>query len=238
MKKAVKKIDVTYSGNWMDAMDCVGLGCYRINRLGFKSVILLQGLQVYYFMSGSYYSPWKLRQFQQIFHAGGVFAYPTESVYGLGCDPWNLEAVLDLLEIKHRDPTKGMILVASSADQLTPFVSLESSLDWERLVETRDRPTTWLVPASRETPWWIIGEHQTVAVRITGFSPVVQLCNSVNSALVSTSANLSGHPALKSAVSVRQSVGNQLDMLLIGKTGGVSAPSEIREFYSNKVVRS
>ncbi len=188
-------------------------------------------------MSGSRYSPWRLRQFRQIFYAGGVFAYPTESVYGLGCDPWNHEAVSDLLEIKSRDPANGLILIASSVEQLAPFVSLHNRQDWEMVTEARDRATTWIVPSSEETPWWIKGVHQSVAVRITGFSPVVQLCSSVSSALVSTSANLSGYPALRDAVSVRRSLGKQLDMLLSGETGGAFGPSEIRELYSDRVVR-
>jgi len=189
-------------------------------------------------MSGLHYSPWKLRQFSHLFYAGGVFAYPTESVYGLGCDPWNLDAVSDLLTIKQRNPSKGLILIASCRDQLTPFVSLRKESDWKKLRSSGKRPITWIVPVSEETPWWIRGDHRGVAVRITDFDPVVQLCNSVNSALVSTSANYSGHPVCRNSVSVRQAFGNQLDTVITGDTGGVSMPSEIRDLYSDAVIRA
>ena len=189
-------------------------------------------------MTSSCYSPWKLRQFSRLFFSGGVFAYPTESVYGLGCDPWNHEAVFRLLKIKQRDPSKGVILIASSVDQLIPFVSLSGSSDRKRLSAVRKRPTTWIVPVSAETPSWIRGRHQSVAVRITGFPPVVELCNHVGSPLVSTSANLAGHPPQRSAVSVRRAIGNQLDMVVSGATGGFLLPSEIRDFHSGEVIRS
>ncbi len=189
-------------------------------------------------MFDSHYTPWKLRQFSSMFHGGGVFAYPTESVYGLGCDPWNPEAVSDLLTIKRRNPSKGLILIASSEEQLAPFVSLRRVSDWKKMRSTGNRPITWVVPVSEETPWWIKGNHTSVAVRITEFKPVVQLCNRVNSALVSTSANQGGRPACRNSVSVRQLFGNQVDMLISGGTSGVSMPSEIRDFYSNRVIRA
>lgn len=188
-------------------------------------------------MFDSYYTPWKLRQFSNMFYGGGVFSYPTESVYGLGCDPWNADAVSELLTLKRRNPSKGLILLASSENQLAPFVSLRRESDLKKIRSTGNKPVTWLVPVSEETPWWISGNHASVAVRITEFEPVVQLCNSVDSALVSTSANLGGRPACRNSVSVRQLFENQLDMLLSGPTGGVPMPSEIRDFYSNKVVR-
>lgn len=189
-------------------------------------------------MTASCYSPWKLRQFAHLFFAGGVFAYPTESVYGLGCDPWNYEAVFRLLKIKQRAPSKGVILIASGIDQLTPFISLRKSSDWKRLAMVRRSPTTWIVPVSEATPWWIRGGHQSVAVRITDFPPVVELCNHVGSPLVSTSANLAGHPPQRSAVSVRRSLGKQLDAVISGETGGFLLPSEIRDFYSGQVIRA
>ncbi len=189
-------------------------------------------------MTSSCYSPWRLRQFSRLFFSGGVFAYPTESVYGLGCDPWNREAALRLLEIKQRDPSKGVILIASSIEQLAPFLSLPKSSDLRRLGAIRKRPITWIVPVSAQTPWWIRGEHQSVAVRITEFPPVVELCNHVGSPLVSTSANLAGHPSLRSAVSVRRSLGKQLDMVVSGATGGFLSPSEIRDFRSGAVIRA
>ncbi len=184
------------------------------------------------------YSPWKMRQFRRLFERGGVFAYPTESVYGLGCDPMNREAVERVLAIKRRDPAKGMILIASDLQQLEPWIALRNAADRRKLVAPLQRPTTWLVPAAEGVPWWIRGDHSRIAVRLTTFPAAVQLCNAVGSALVSTSANLAGHPSQKSAVSVLKFIGNQLDIVISGETGGVAQPSEIRDFYSGEVIRA
>ncbi len=189
-------------------------------------------------MSRGPYSNWKLRQFSRLFEEGGVFAYPTESVYGVGCDPLNGEAVERLLGIKQRSWTKGVILIASSVEQLEPWVVLRSAKDRKRLATPQPRPTTWLVAAADGAPRWITGLHQKVAVRITTFPAVVQLCESVDSPLVSTSANLAGHPAARDALMVRNHLGNQLDRVLSGETGGVAKPSEIRDFDSQQVVRA
>lgn len=192
------------------------------------------------FRSGAAVYPccdWKMRQFRRLFVRGGVFAYPTESVYGLGCDPLNREAVERVLEIKRRDPAKGMILIASNLEQLEPWIEPLQGAERRRLATPQARPTTWLVPASEGAAEWIRGSHSRIAVRITTFPPVRQLCNAVGSALVSTSANLAGHRAQKSAILVRKTVGNQLDAIISGETGGVAQPSEIRDFYSGEVVR-
>ncbi len=184
------------------------------------------------------YSGWRLRQFSRLFGQGGVFAYPTESVYGLGCDPLCQKAVERVLEIKQRNPAKGVILVASSLQQLQPWIMLRCPEDGAALQVPQLRPTTWLVPAADRVPWWIRGEHETIAVRITRFAPVVQLCEMVHSALVSTSANVAGHRPGRNALSVRKSMVNQVDMILAGDTAGVAQPSEIRDFYSGRVIRS
>lgn len=179
-----------------------------------------------------------MRQFARLFQRGGVFAYPTESVYGLGCDPSDREAVERLLQIKQRAPEKGLILIASAPQQLEPWVNLKQRRDWKKLTAEVPRPTTWLVPAAAEAPWWITGLHQRIAVRMTRFPPAVQLCDVAGSALVSTSANQAGRAALRSQTAVEKILGNQLDTILGGATGGVSQPSEIRDLYSGEVVRA
>lgn len=184
------------------------------------------------------YSAWKMRQFVRLFESGGVFAYPTESVYGLGCDPMNYEAVERILALKRRDPAKGMILIASDLQQLEPWIALRRRADKKKLAAPQKRPTTWLVPAAEDAPWWIRGHHSRIAVRLTRFSPVVQLCESVASALVSTSANFAGHPPQKKVMPVVKSMGNQLDAVVYGETGSVAQPSEIRDFYSGEVIRA
>ncbi|HIJ22848.1 MAG: tRNA threonylcarbamoyladenosine biosynthesis protein RimN [Gammaproteobacteria bacterium] len=184
------------------------------------------------------YTPWKMRQFTSLFRAGAVFAYPTESIFGLGCDPWNLAAVERVWSIKQRAPEKGLILVASNPQQLRPWIALRHAADWQRLSASSRRPTTWLVPAAAGAPWWIKGAHPKIAVRLTTFSPMVQLCETVSSAIVSTSANFAGFSPLRNTVSVYKVMSNQLDMIISGETGSETIPSEIRDFYSGEVLRS
>jgi L-threonylcarbamoyladenylate synthase len=188
-------------------------------------------------MSNSPYSAWQMRQFSRQFRAGAVFGYPTESVFGLGCDPLNQTAVERIRKIKQRAAGKGLILLASELGQLLPWIALEQPSDRERLSAPCQRPTTWVVPASAEVPRWIRGGYATVAVRLTQFAPVVQLCETVGSALVSTSANRAGSVEISSAVKLRYLLGNQLDVIFSGETGGVERPSEIRDFYRGTLLR-
>ncbi|MBP8284057.1 MAG: Sua5/YciO/YrdC/YwlC family protein, partial [Chromatiaceae bacterium] len=99
--------------------------------------------------------------------AGGVVAYPTEAVYGLGCDPWNGEATRRILTLKQRPESKGLILIAAAIQQLTPFVELLEAERMEAILASWPGPHTWLLPARPEVPSWLRGEHATLAVRVT-----------------------------------------------------------------------
>src|SRR5687768_5096358 len=128
---------------------------------------------------------------------GGVIAYPTEAVWGLGCDPRDEDAVLRLLAIKQRAVDKGLILIASHLDQLRPFLNL-AAVPAENLAAVLARwpgPHTWVMPASAAAPRWITGAQDGIAVRISAHPLVIELCNAYGGALVSTSANRAGQPA-------------------------------------------
>jgi L-threonylcarbamoyladenylate synthase len=168
---------------------------------------------------------------------GGVIAYPTEAVYGLGCNPYDAEAVMRLLQIKHRDISQGLILLGRSLDDFSDFI-VEPDRALRSAVTTRQtEPTTWLVPASEHCPIWIRGQHDTVAIRVTDHKQCLSLCNLMDSAIVSTSANRVGHAPLRSALKVRQEFSDELDYLLVGSTGGRKQPSRIIDVVSGKIVR-
>lgn len=172
--------------------------------------------------------------------AGGVVAYPTEGVWGLGCDPRNHGAVLRLLAIKQRSVDKGLILIGSHLDQLRPFLDI-AALPTDRLaavLATWPGPHTWVMPASSETPAWITGSHQGIAVRISAHAPVIELCNAFGGALVSTSANLSGQPAPRTRMGLDPAVLASLDGVLQGATGGRSAPSLIHDALTGTTLRN
>jgi L-threonylcarbamoyladenylate synthase len=180
---------------------------------------------------------WHLQQARRYLTAGGIIAYPTEAVYGLGCDPWNQQAVNRLLALKKRSWRKGLILIAANYAQLTPFLEPLTPLVEEKVLATWPGPVTWLLPAQAKVPGWLRGQSSQLAVRVTAHIQAAQLCHIWGGALVSTSANFSGQPATKTALKVRQVLGQQLDYIVPGAVGGSPRPSEIRDALTDKVFR-
>lgn len=179
----------------------------------------------------------RLRAVAGAVRAGGVVAYPTEAVYGLGCDPRNERAVRRLLTLKRRPLHKGLILIADDFAQLAPFLQPLSSVDHARLAATWPGPHTWLIPARPDAPRWLRGRHDTLAVRVTAHPLAAALCRACGHALVSTSANFSGRPPARTALAVRRQLGRSIDAVLAGPTGGVEKPTEIRDLRSQRLVR-
>jgi L-threonylcarbamoyladenylate synthase len=182
-------------------------------------------------------NPWQLRQAARIIHAGRVIAYPTEAVFGLGCDPLNPEAVQRLLALKQRTVEKGLILIASDLDQLTPFIQPLSESELATVNATWPGPHTWLLPARPDTPQWLRGAHDTIAVRVTAHPIAAALCRACGHALVSTSANPAGYPPAMKALQVQRYFGGQIDYLLNGPLGTETGPTPIRDLTTKKLIR-
>ena len=185
---------------------------------------------------------WQLRQTARIIEQGGIIAYPTEAVFGLGCDPLSPDAVLRLLALKQRPVGKGLVLIASNMEQLAPFMAPLDAKQQDTLKASWPGPVTWLVPAKPETPVWLKGHHDTIAVRITNHPLAAALCKAVGHALVSTSANRSGlHPA-RSPLQIRnyfpEQSNQRVDKIVTGSLGNQTKPSIIKDLISGKVIRS
>ena len=171
---------------------------------------------------------------------GGVVAYPTEAVWGLGCDPASEAAVLRLLAIKQREVGKGLILIAADVEQLRRWVDF-AALPEPRLAEVLASwpgPNTWIVPAAAATPRWITGDHDGIAVRVSAHPVVAALCTAFGGALVSTSANPAGAPPPKSLSEFDPALLDAIDGVLAGETGGLQRPTAIRDARSGRVLRS
>lgn len=180
---------------------------------------------------------WRIQQVARVVRAGGVIAYPTEAVWGLGCDPWAADAVQRLLELKMRPMEKGLILVAAHIDQFD-FLLEDLPERWlDRLAGTWPGPNTWLVPHRERLPEWITGQHDSVALRVSDHPLVARLC-ALTGPLVSTSANPAGRPAARSRLRVEQYFPGQLDAVLNGPLGGRRNPSTIRDVRSGEVIRA
>jgi len=170
-----------------------------------------------------------------LFQRGGVFAYPTEAIYGLGCDPDNEAAVMRLLEIKERTVSKGLILIASDFSQVKKY--LKPLSDAQKKL-TQSSSTTYIFPALDSAPRWLRGDFNSLAIRITKHPMVRELCSSLDSALVSTSANISGKAPAKSAEEVAAQFNNKIDAILKGKLGDSTNPSVIRDSITLEIIRS
>ena len=183
-------------------------------------------------------TPWHMRQTCRRLDAGGVIAYPTEAVYGLGCDPLNAHAVLRLLDLKQRPIEAGLILIAADISQVEPFLQPLSAALHQRVCATWPGPITWLLPARPETPEWLRGRHQTLAVRVTAHSGCVALCRAFGGALVSTSANPRGAMPARTKLQIRRYFNDSIDYLVPGPLGQRRHPSEIRDAQTGKTLRN
>ena len=171
--------------------------------------------------------------------AGGVIAYPTEAVYGLGCDPLNEAAFQRLFALKQRPVTQGVLLIAADFAQIERYIDF-ARLSVDALARARATwpgPHTWVLPRSAATPAWLAGAHSGIALRVTAHAPAAQLCRAFGGALVSTSANRHGTPPARTAAAVRTAFGDELADIFDGPTGGLERPTPIRDAITGDVVR-
>lgn len=179
-----------------------------------------------------------LRTARRTLQAGGIVAYPTEAVYGLGCDPLNPHAVMRLLALKQRPWQKGLILIASNREQLEPYLAPVVPDVEEKLAQTWPGPITWLLPALPEVPHWLRGIHDTLAVRVTAHPVAAALCDTFGGPIVSTSANLAGHEPARNPLQVRRGLADSVDYILHGPLGELKQPTEIRDAETGRVIRT
>lgn len=174
----------------------------------------------------------------EVISDGGVIAYPTEAVWGLGCDPHNEEAVHRILTIKQREVSKGLILVAANQEQISPLISSLTEDQKTLLNESWPGPVTWLLPDSVNViPSWIKGEHSSVAIRVSAHPIVAELCNAFGGPIVSTSANRAGEPEIRSRLIIEEQFSDKIDAIVEGELGSSLQPSEIRDITSGAQLR-
>jgi len=181
---------------------------------------------------------WNINQAVQVVHEGGLIAYPTEAVWGLGCDPWNEQAVHRLLAIKRRPMHKGLILAAASIEQVEPLLNALTAEQRARVEESWPGPNTWLLPdPDGLIPDWVKGEHESVAVRVSAHPIVKALCLKAGMPLVSTSANPASFAPAKTGLKVSTYFGRNVDFKVQGRLGGANRPSVIRDALSDATIR-
>ena len=171
----------------------------------------------------------------------GVIAYPTESVFGLGCDPDSPEAINKILQIKHRPAYKGLILIAANIDQLQHYVDFNTltTQQIERVKNSWPGPFTWVIPAKENSCKLIQGDFKSIAVRVSAHPVVIQLCSQFGKPIISTSANLSGLDPCTTSQQVKEMFTKQplLENIINAPVCGLATPSQIRDAQSGQRLR-
>lgn len=175
----------------------------------------------------------ELQRAARILKQGGIVAYATEYCFGLGCDPFNRNAVLRLLRLKRRPVMKGLIVLAANNEQLAPYLNdipPQVAASWPG-------PHTWLLPPRPGVPGWITGRHAKIAVRITAHAQAAALCHAAGIAIISTSANRAGESPARTNREVVRRFGKLVDYALPGAVGTATAPTPIRDAVTGELTR-
>lgn len=169
---------------------------------------------------------------------GGIIGYPTEAVWGLGCDPDDETAIQRILDLKQRPAAKGLIIVAANLQQIEPLLSTLSQTQIDQLNATWPGPVTWLIPDSLNVySKWVKGEHKSVAVRVSAHPVVQQLCIAFGKPIVSTSANIAGQPEIRDRSELDQTFAGIIDCVVPGELGSAATVSQIRDLVTGAVLR-
>lgn len=168
---------------------------------------------------------------------GEIIAYPTEAVYGLGCDPFNEDAVNQLIALKHRPYDAGLILVARNWAQVAPLIKPITPQQKAQVDATWPGAVTWVFPASEHVPNNISGKYNSVAIRVSAHPMIQTLTDSFGGPIVSTSANLSGFPPARDPRTLAMCFGSDISVVVEGALSGNTNPSEIRDVVTGDILR-
>jgi L-threonylcarbamoyladenylate synthase len=175
-----------------------------------------------------------------VLHHGGVLAYPTEAVFGLGCDPHDRAAFDHVFALKGRPATQGVLLIAATFEQVEPYIDFASVpvAVLEHVRASWPGPNTWVFPRSARVPDWVAGAHPGIALRVTAHGPAAALCRAFGRPLVSTSANPHGEPPARDLPTLERYFGDRLDAALDAPLGGLDRPTVIRDALSGAIIRA
>jgi L-threonylcarbamoyladenylate synthase len=180
---------------------------------------------------------WHLRHAVQVLERGGIVAHATEAVFGLACDPQNPHSLSRLLSLKSRSPGKGLILIGASRDHVLKYAAPLAQEKLDMMMATWPGPVTWVVPASPGLDFRLTGGRLSIALRVTAHPQAARLCKEFGSAIISTSANLSGHRPATTQLTVRRAFKHDIVYILPGRVGRAGRPSEIRDVVTDQVLR-
>ena len=164
----------------------------------------------------------------EVMRAGGVILYPTDTVWGIGCDATNPEAVRRVYEIKHREDTKSMLVLVDSEAKVDFYVKDVPPVAWD-LIALSTKPLTIIYDGARNLAENLIAADGSVGIRVTNEEFSKQLCFRFRKAVVSTSANISGQPTPRSFAEIRDEIRQAVDYVVESRRSekGGAKPSSI-----------
>lgn len=177
----------------------------------------------------------KINEVAPILRQGGVLAYPTEAVYGLGCDAYNQTAVELIRSLKGRESNKGFIVLIADWSQLSALIAPLTEEQHARVHATWPGFVTWVFPAAPQLPRWISGDQNTIAIRMSTH-PIARALATL-SPLISTSANFTGQSPAVTQEQIIQQFPTGIDALVEGTLGSCSKPSKIYDLQSGRRLR-
>jgi L-threonylcarbamoyladenylate synthase len=180
-------------------------------------------------------SAFSIRHAAHIVKHGGIIAYPTDTVYGLGCDPYNPGAVKKINSIKQRPLNKQFILLAGDIDQIRHLILINKQQ--EKVITQNPEPTSWVVNASQYAPEWLLDDSDTLTIRISKNHDVQQLCHALGHAIISTSANISGKKPAKDGFELHKYFHHKVDKILLSNKKQTGKPSKIIRLCDNRIIR-
>ena len=152
----------------------------------------------------------------KVLKEGGVILYPTDTVWGIGCDATNAEAVAKVYKLKHRDDSKALICLVDSDARLQRYVRNVPAVAWA-LLDVAVKPTTIILDGAVNLAPNLIAEDGSIALRITKEPFSKELCYRFQKALVSTSANISGQPAAQNYSDISQELLDSVDYVCFSR---------------------
>jgi len=170
---------------------------------------------------------------------GKVIVYPTESVYGFGCDPMQPQAIEKIIALKKRPSHKGFILIISHISQLDLYLDKDkvTERNWGVVEKSWPGPVTWILPAKKDVNDFLLGPNQTIAIRMTAHPISKALCDEMNGAIVSTSVNRSEQAPIKQPEIIQSQFSGNISGIVAGDLGTQSKPSWVIDFATQSVLR-
>lgn len=149
----------------------------------------------------------------EVLNAGGVILYPTDTVWGLGCDATNSDAVKRIYEIKRRADSKAMLTLVDATGRVDYYFDRVPEIAWD-LWDVTDKPLTLILPRARNIAPELIAEDGTMGMRITNEEVSKTICARLRRPLVSTSANISGQPTARNYAEISEEVKQAVDYIV------------------------